>query len=101
MAEIPAWLLAGLVQACGGAARTPTSEWLRIVRDGLTEGERNHGLARLTGHLLRRYVDVDLAAELVQLVNARCKPPLPSGEVDRIVESIARRELQRRTRAAA
>lgn len=101
LADLPAWLLERLVQPAADGPRVPTSEWLRIVRDGLTEGERNHGLARLTGHLLRRYVDVDLAAELVHLVNARCRPPLPSPEVDRIVESIAGRELQRRTRSVA
>ena len=71
----------------------------RIVRDGLAEGERNDGLARLTGHLLRRYVDVDLVGELVTLVNGRCRPPLDIEEVDQIVESIAAIELRRRERA--
>lgn len=96
-APIPAWLL-GLLRrpATGKAQATPAGEWLRIVRDGLAEGERNDGLARLTGHLLRRYVDVDLTTELVMLVNKRCGPPLAVREVERIVESIAARELRRR-----
>jgi hypothetical protein len=99
-APLPAWLL-GLVRqpANENGRAVPAAEWLRIVRDGLDDGERNQGLSRLTGHLLRRYVDVDLTAELVQLVNDRCRPPLPAGEVERIIDSIAGRELRRRLRA--
>jgi Bifunctional DNA primase/polymerase, N-terminal/Primase C terminal 1 (PriCT-1) len=95
-APLPGWL-GGRIAAPenGSQARTPTSVWVAIVRDGLPEGQRNDGLARLTGHLLRR-LDVALAAELVHLVNGRCRPPLGSGDVDRIIDSIARRELQRR-----
>jgi hypothetical protein len=34
--------------------------------------------------------------ELVRAVNhARCRPPLPDHEIERIVDSIARRELAR------
>ena len=99
-APLPVWLLALLRGPTNGTGRaTPTTEWLRIVRDGLAEGERNDGLARLTGHLLRRYVDVDLVGELVTLVNGRCRPPLDIEEVDQIVESIAAIELRRRERA--
>jgi hypothetical protein len=71
------------------------SEWVRIVRDGLSEGERNSGLARLVGHLLARDVDVRLVAELSHLVNQRCRPPLAGAEVDRIVGSIAGRQVRR------
>lgn len=93
---LPGWLGERLaVRENGAQPRTPTSVWVGIARDGLPEGQRNDGLARLAGLLLRR-LDVDLAAELVHLVNGRCRPPLPPGDVDRIIDSIARRELQRR-----
>jgi len=99
VAKMPAWLRERTVESPGGGkAPASASEWIRIVRDGLPDGTRNHGLARLTGHLLRRYVDVDLTAELVQLVNRRCQPPLPAVAVDRIVDSIASREARRRQR---
>jgi hypothetical protein len=81
--------------AAGAAA--PAEVWLSMLRDGVPAGGRNKQLARLIGHLLRRYIDVDLAAELVHLINAtKCTPPLPADEVDRIFDSIARSELRRR-----
>jgi hypothetical protein len=95
VAVMPEWLREQATTPGDIPSPAPTTEWLRIVH-GLGAGERNHGLARLTGHLLRRYVDVDLVAELVHLVNGRCQPPLPTAEVDRILESIAGRELRRR-----
>lgn len=103
IADAPGWLRDRLTppkSGCGTAAAAPVSEWLAIVRDGLVEGERNQGLTRLVGHLLRRYVDVDLAAELVHLVNRRCRPPLDAAEVDRIVESVCGCELRPRRRRA-
>jgi hypothetical protein len=97
LAPTPGWLLELLGEHGTNRARTPSSEWLAIMRDGVPDGQRNDRLTRLVGHLLRRYVDVDLVAELAYLVNAqRCKPPLPAQEVDRIIDSIATRELRRR-----
>ncbi len=81
-------------------SRTPTSAWVALVRDGLTDGERNNGLARLVGHLLAKDVDARVAAELAHVVNERCCPPLPGGEVDAIVRSIAGREVRRRKAGA-
>jgi Primase C terminal 1 (PriCT-1) len=78
--------------------RTPATEWLTILR-GISVGSRNNQLARIAGHLLRRYIDVDLASELLHLINEhRCKPPLPTEELDRTFESICAAELRRRSR---
>lgn len=99
LAELPAWLLERLTVPQGMSQRTPTSEWVAIVRNGVPQGQRNHGLARLTGHLLAKDVDARLVLELALLVNRRCKPPLDDGEVERIVESIAGRELRKRNGA--
>jgi hypothetical protein len=98
LASMPEWLLERLSAPRDASHRTPATEWIRIVRVGLPEGQRNAGLARIVGHLLRRYVDIDLTAELAHLINARCRPPLDTAEVDRIVDSIAGRELRRRQR---
>jgi Bifunctional DNA primase/polymerase, N-terminal/Primase C terminal 1 (PriCT-1) len=105
-APVPDWLLDLIGVRDHEQSRTATSEWLSIVQDGVrgpdpwtdtpSEG-RNDKLTRLVGHLLRRYVDVALVHELAHLVNAhRFKPPLGRFEVDRIVNSIAAKELRRR-----
>ena len=94
----PAWMLEQLCERESGRA-APVSDWLSITA-GVEKGKRNSELARLVGHLLRRYVDVDLVSEIAVLVNQRCRPPLDQGEIDRIIESIAGRELRRRQRKA-
>lgn len=77
-------------------APTPTSKWRELVA-GVAEGQRNNTVVRLAGHLLRRYVDPYVALELLRTWNTvRCSPPLPDDEVVRAVDSVARRELQRR-----
>ena len=63
------------------------------------EGQRDCTIAKLAGHLLRRFVDPIATLELLQAWNAhRCSPPLPPKDVERIVNSIAGRELRRRDR---
>jgi Bifunctional DNA primase/polymerase, N-terminal/Primase C terminal 1 (PriCT-1) len=80
----------------GEQPATPPPVWVSMLRDGLEHGTRNTGLARLTGHLLRRWIDVDLTREIVHLVNEqRCRPPLSRREVQRIFDSVAGREAER------
>jgi hypothetical protein len=101
IARLPEWVAARRFPYWepGGAqpiAPTPPEEWVAMLR-AIPDGQRNETLTRLTGHLLRRDIDVDVAAELVHAVNAaRCLPALEAREVDRIVDSIARAELRRR-----
>ena len=96
------WLAAAVHEGAGTAAHPgrpapePAGTWVRMVRDGLDEGERNQGIARFVGHLLARDIDARLVAELAHLVNGRARPPLPGQEVDRVVASIAGREVRRR-----
>jgi hypothetical protein len=96
LAPPPAWLMGRLATRSTGRAAAHVSEWLTIVRDGLPEGKRNEGLARLVGHLLARDVDVRLVSELACVVALRFRPALAAEEVDRVVESIAGRELTKR-----
>jgi len=99
-AQMPGWLLE-LTRADRGdnRAAAPPDEWTRMLREGIANGSRNVDLTSLTGYLLRRYIQVDVVAELVHLVNEhRVKPPKARSEVDRIIESIAGRELRRRER---
>ena len=96
----PGWLARRLasINAARRVVREPAETWIRMVRDGLTSGERNMGLTRFVGHLMARGVDVRLVWEIAALVNERARPPLPADDVERIVMSIAGRELRRRRR---
>ena len=86
IAPLPSWLL----HRPGGAGH-PMVYWRQLAREGVPEGERNSTLASLTGHLLWRGVDPQVALELLLAWNRmRCRPPLPDGEVASVVESIAR-----------
>jgi hypothetical protein len=95
-AAAPDWLLAKIVERQNGRTATPPAEW-RGLMAGVGEGQRNTAATRLAGYLLRRRVDVIVALETLQLWNAqRCQPPLPACDIERIVNSIAGKELKRR-----
>jgi len=69
----------------------PLSDWRNLVREGVSEGERNATIASFTGHLLWHGVDPDVALELMLGWNRiRCRPPLDDEEVMRTVRSIER-----------
>jgi hypothetical protein len=77
--------------------RAPPTAWRDLVVAGVSEGSRNDGVARLAGHLLRRFVEPHVVLELLQSWNlTRCIPPLPPAEVERTVDSICGAELRRR-----
>ena len=95
-APMPEWLAAALTKPSERDRRDP-SGWRCLVSEGVSDGGRNVAVSKLSGHLLRRYVDPVVAHELVQAWNhARCRPPLQPEEVTKTVGSIARRELKRR-----
>jgi hypothetical protein len=98
LAAMPEWLVAATrSQISGKAVATPTATWRELVRYGVGEGARNHTIARLYGHLLRRDVDPVVALELVTTWNAvRCRPPLPEAEVVAVAANIAERDDKRR-----
>jgi hypothetical protein len=99
VAPMPSWLRTLITSPQDERAKhpEPVETWIRMVHDGLVDGERNHGLARLVGHLLAKDVHAHLVAELAHLVNSRGRPPLDTSEVDRIVASIAGCDIRRRT----
>lgn len=99
LAAAPDWLLDKITERPNGNGHMATapSEWRMLITDGVPEGRRDCTLARVTGYLLRHHIDPIFAAELVRLFNAaRCLPPLPDRDVERIVNSIAGKELKRR-----
>jgi hypothetical protein len=98
LAPPPAWLLDKIATPANGATTaTPVSDWRVLVRDGVGHGARDCTVARLTGYLLRRRIDPMVVLGLMQSWNATsCTPALPTADIDRIVDSIASRELARR-----
>ena len=101
IAEAPTWLIAQAQgtdpDINGTATTTPSDRWIQAISTTCSEGRRNDTLARLAGHLLRRYVDPYVVLELARLWNhGRCHPPLEDVEVLRTVNSICLREAKRR-----
>jgi hypothetical protein len=100
IADAPDWLLARITKGNGNGEATPPEVWRELVAGGVTEGSRNSSVAKLTGHLLRRFIDPHVVHDLMQCWNAtRCRPPLPEEEITTIVGSICTKELQRRGHA--
>ena len=98
-AAAPEWLLAKITERTNGngAAPTPPSTWRRLMADGVDEGQRDASAAKLAGYLMRRFIDPTVVLEIVRMWNtARCRPPLPDADIERVVNSIAGKELQRR-----
>jgi hypothetical protein len=94
IADAPGWLLAK--QKGATISTTSSLEWRTLI-EGASEGVRDCSLAKLAGHLLRRHVNPFVTLGLLQSWNAtNCAPPLPTADIERIVNSIAGRELRRR-----
>ena len=90
--------VAGSPSRSSACKAKPATEWRALVRDEITEGRRNDTIARIAGHLLRRYVDPHVVLELLLAWNAtRCRPPLDRADVVLIVNSIAGKEIKRRS----
>jgi hypothetical protein len=100
LAAAPQWLLDKITAPTNGngkTAPTPRSAWRDLVEHGVAEGARDNSATRLAGHLLRHGIDPIVALELLQVWNeARCTPPLPPEDIERVVGSICKRELRRR-----
>ena len=74
LAPMPDWMVAALARPQAVAARS-ASDWRQLISEGVTNGSRNDAVTRLTGHLLRRFVDPGMVHELVQAWNlTRCTP---------------------------
>jgi hypothetical protein len=96
VSEAPSWLLEK-VAAPPRTLATPPEQWRELASQPIPEGRRNATLTRFAGHLLRRYVNIDIALLALRGVNQTfCAPPLPDTDVFKIVNSIAGKELRRR-----
>ncbi|MFD1440501.1 bifunctional DNA primase/polymerase [Lacticaseibacillus hegangensis] len=105
VAPAPQWLLDEINRYRGpvvGSYRTDPDSWFgnfinRLV-DGSDEGNRNQWLASIAGSVFRSGADPDNCADLIQTINQRyVRPPLPNGELVKIIKSISKREIARRS----
>jgi hypothetical protein len=91
LAALPRWIS---LPAGGVRARRTLSDWRRLVREGVPEGQRNSSIASLAGHLLWHQVDPEVVLELLLAWNRmRCRPPLDDAEVAQVVANIVRLHL--------
>lgn len=90
--EPPAWLMDALDAAEALATRPAGLRGVeRQVGNAIPAGQRNDALARLAGGMRRMGLTVqEIGAALEQVNAARCNPPLPPDEVQRIAQSIGR-----------
>jgi hypothetical protein len=96
IADPPTWLIE-LIAAPAHTPAKPAEHWRHIVNAGVDQGARNSTATQFAGHLLRHNVDPLVVLELLLCWNAQhCRPPLPAEDIERIVDSIAGRELRRR-----
>jgi hypothetical protein len=97
LGSAPGWLLSKVCKGAGNfeKLRPSPTDWRKVVRQGVDEGQRDNTVTRFFGYLLSRRVDPFVALELVHLWNAaHCRPPLPTADIERIADSIAGRELE-------
>jgi hypothetical protein len=100
LADAPAWLVYELTKP--KASTLSPAAWRELAGKVVGEGGRNMSITRLSGHLLRRYVDPVVVLQLMVGWNAAyCQPPLAGDEVAKIVRSITEREVRREQRRGA
>src|SRR5262249_18196010 len=101
LAEAPVWLIDKIsAPATGVTPPQPPEAWRELVANGAVAGTLGCTVPKLAGHRWRRRIDPFVALELLQSWNAtRCVPPLPAADIERIIASVAGRELRRRADA--
>ena len=99
-AAAPDWLLDLVTKRIRDGAALPGASpeaWCSFLSGSFDGSHRGAAIARLVGLLLRKYLDLGVATDLVRMFNdTRCKPPLDSDEVCDIVDAIWSYEQERR-----
>lgn len=97
LAYPPDWLLEVIKARTYLGRLTPPSEWRRIAGSRLRDGDRHETLGRMMGHFIAiPGVDPLEVRELFLGWNeGRCDPPLPTKEIEKWVENLAEREVQK------
>jgi hypothetical protein len=104
-ADAPEWLIdlvtsKSRTNGSQAEARSPDA-WRTFISENVDGSRRSNAIARLSGLLLRRYLDPLVTLDLARMFNTlRCQPPLADEEVVSIVTNITRSEQERRERNA-
>lgn len=82
-------------------SKTPT--YKRLSSDfEIPDGQRDVTLTSIVGHLLAKHVDEGVAQMCAHGVNwTFCRPPLPDSQVEKIIGSVATREMKKRLERGA
>lgn len=99
IAKAPQWLLNKLVETKnqeGKAYKRKSSSYWEALLGGIKEGGRNDGATRLAGHFFRKYLEPGEVYEIMTMWNERNDPPLEIRELETIMASVYRIELNRR-----
>lgn len=100
VALLPASVIERLRAESGEQRAGGKIDWAEIVRDGVTEGNRNQAAAQLIGRMLADLADpfdnsaVRRQFELALAWNERNHPPLADDEIQKIFNSILRRHRE-------
>jgi hypothetical protein len=99
-ADAPQWLIE-LVTArsskCKAVAPTLPTAWQAVMESSHEDSRRAGAIAKVFGHLIRKFVDPAIAVALAEMFDReRNKPPLGRDEVIRICSDIAELEAERR-----
>lgn len=107
IAKAPAWVLGGQQMTGLGEpsaaplrflesrAQTTDNDWLRRLSQPVHEGRRNQSLAEVAGWFFRRFPAKEADRLTQAWATTNLIPPLPAGEVERTIDSIAGLELRR------
>jgi hypothetical protein len=97
-ADAPDWLLDLIAKGATSSKASTHSpdEWASFLDDHVEGSRRSAAIARISGVLLRRWIEPEITLGLVRGWNeSRCHPPLDGVEVERIIKNITRRETTR------
>jgi hypothetical protein len=62
--------------------------WEKGLLDGVSEGERNNAVTKLTGRYLGKGLSKDEILPILLDANSRFKPPLPFKEIETVLDSV-------------
>jgi|SRR5215831_11361924 len=97
IAPLPDWVAQALRPISDKArGRRSNEEWHDLLAGTIQKGQRNSALTSIAGKLLATKLSAILAADLLSCVNiARCEPPLPQADVEKIIVSVAKAEARK------
>lgn len=68
------------------------NEIVSILKNGCSQGERNHTAAKVAGHLIKTIKNKDEALAMMENWNLKNNPPLDASELKGVFESVAKLE---------